>query len=451
MVIIGLFVGFGIAGVLIFAGIVPLFEEEVFRPQNVFMWGFLQNSTMQATFNDYNSGRDLRLTVKYTQTNPKTFDTRLIEAIANGSQPDLVLLPHDYVMRHGTKMNPIGFHRVTEQSFKQQFIEAGEIFMTGTGIIGMPMVVDPMVLYWNRDIFQNEGVVRPPAYWDELIPLAPLLTVRDNAAVISRSAIALGGYSNITHAKDIISILLMQAGSPMVRLRFGKFIADFDKTVLGGETDPSIAAFGFYTEFVNPAKPVYSWNASLPNDKDMFISGDLAMYLGFASEIPEITGKNPHLNFDISLLPQSRENPRIQTYGRVYGISTMKMSLSPNTSKWTAEIMTGPQYLATLVDKIPVAPARRDMLSVQQVEAHKATIYQSALVSRGWRDPHPVRTGDIFKSTVEDITAGRKDLNEATGRFQGKINEIFDELYGVQGGGVQIPTTPQMKRPGFSF
>jgi hypothetical protein len=46
--------------------------------------------------------------------------------------------------------------------------------------------------------------------------------------------------------------------------------------------NPGIDALSFYTDFANPAKEVYSWNETLDNSIDMFVSNRLAMMFGYA-------------------------------------------------------------------------------------------------------------------------------------------------------------------------
>ena len=53
----------------------------------------------------------------------------------------------------------------------------------------------------------------------------------------------------------------------------------------------------FYTDFTNPSKTSYSWNAALPQSFDAFTSGELAAYLGYASEYNSIISRNPNLRF----------------------------------------------------------------------------------------------------------------------------------------------------------
>ncbi len=43
----------------------------------------------------------------------------------------------------------------------------------------------------------------------------------------------------------------------------------------------------------------------MSDSKNMFLAGDLALYFGFASELDDLKNKNPNLNFDVTLFPQT--------------------------------------------------------------------------------------------------------------------------------------------------
>ena len=59
-----------------------------------------------------------------------------------------------------------------------------------------------MVLFYNRKLFSKQGIISPPTYWDEVVPLVAALTVKQNGQFLE-SAIALGS-PNVPYAKDII-------------------------------------------------------------------------------------------------------------------------------------------------------------------------------------------------------------------------------------------------------
>ena len=58
---------------------------------------------------------------------------------------------------------------ISERDFKNTYIEEGELYLAANGILGLPITVDPMVMYWNRDIFSSAAIAAPPSYWDEFL------------------------------------------------------------------------------------------------------------------------------------------------------------------------------------------------------------------------------------------------------------------------------------------
>src|SRR3989344_4017322 len=168
-------------------------------------------------------------------------------------------------------------------------------------------------------------------YWDEIYASAANLSKRDAAGNLVLSVMALGEARNIPHAKDILSLLLLQAGTPITGLvnreLRSQISLNFGTPVLPGE-----AALDFYTQFSNPTKVYFSWNRSLIDAQTHFTSGDSAYYLGFASELRALRSKNPTLNFGFSLVPQSRVSGKTVTFGRLRGIAISRGSKNPSAA-----------------------------------------------------------------------------------------------------------------------
>jgi len=74
--------------------------------------------------------------------------------------------------------------------------------------LGFSNVYRPAHDVLQRSILDANGVVYPPTTWDAMISLAPTLTQKDASGQIIKSAVALGHFSNITNAKDILATLL---------------------------------------------------------------------------------------------------------------------------------------------------------------------------------------------------------------------------------------------------
>src|SRR5690606_11854218 len=84
------------------------------------------------------------------------------------------------------------------------------------GLYAVPFAVDPMIMYWNRDILAAGGFAQPPATWESLTATVEQITLRDATRNILQGTVAFGEYSNVINAKSMLLTLLLQSGSRMV-------------------------------------------------------------------------------------------------------------------------------------------------------------------------------------------------------------------------------------------
>lgn len=423
--VLGLFIFFIIVGALLFA---------TYRSKNttdqiisIKMWGTLSDASFKAFMHDYFNEADLKYTVDYTERSAETFDKDLVEAIASGKGPDAIILPQDLIVRYSDKVYSIPETVISELDFKDTFVEEGELYLGNSGVLALPLGIDPLVMYWNRDIFNTVGVTKPPATWAEINSLIPKMTKKDNTKNITQSTLALGEFRNISNAKAILSALIMQAGSQIV-------ILDTDDQTLisvlnnnfGFSTMPALAALQFYTNFSNPAKTEYSWNRSLPNSLDAFTNGDLALYFGFASEYSKIKDKNPNLNFSVATLPQALEAKIYSTFGNIFGLAILNSSKDLNGTFSVISSLTSAEAYPAWSRIFSISSARRDILGKTEKDAAKTIFNKSAIMSRGWLDPDSTKTSTIFQEMVESYTTSRNSLSGAISTASDRLENILE-------------------------
>ena len=423
IIIIAVFVIFAVIGVLAFAGIGG-FGGDDNAIGKVEIWGTVPQGLVNAMLNDIRMEDNSFDGISYVEKDGNTYEGEFVEALASGTGPDLFLLSHDSIVRNQNKIIEIPHKSFSEREFQDTFIEEGELYLTDTGVLGLPFTIDPMVMYWNRDIFQTAGEANPPGYWDELFKLSPKITQRDLASNITRSFTALGEFSNVENAKEILSAFIIQSGNPIVAYS-DNGLRSVIREKLGFATSPAEAAVRFYTEFSNPVKSVYSWNRSLPNSKQLFASGDLAIYFGFASELSDIIRMNPNLNFDISQLPQLRDSDKKVTYGKMSAFAIPNASKNPSGAFAVGLMLTNINNITALSDVTGLPPVRRDLLASKPNGAFASVFYDSALISKAWLEPDSVKTNDIFQNMVESVTSGRARLSEAINTADEELNLLL--------------------------
>jgi ABC-type glycerol-3-phosphate transport system substrate-binding protein len=419
-----------IFGFFILAGVIALAtfgkggnDQDIVAQAEI--WGTLPSEAVNRVVSRYNDANEGALFVTYRELAPASFDAEVVDALAAGKGPDALFLTDDQMVRYEDKLYTIPFTSISERLFRDTYIEGSELFINSGGVLALPVVVDPLVMYWNRTLFNAARIAQPPSYWDELIGMGEKLTIVDDSFNVTQSVIALGEYGNIDHAKEIIITLILQAGNPITLRdaagRIGVIMADN----LGLPEAPADSALRFYTEFANPVKPVYSWNRSLPSSRASFLRGDLALYLGFGSELTLLHEENPNLNFDLAPVPQVRDSTLETTFGRIYGVALVKQSKNLAGAFKTATLLSGEEAAGFFAEELALSPARRDLLSVKPTDPYQATLYEEALISSSFLDPDPKATDDIFGELVANISSGRLPVSRAVSQASDRLKQLF--------------------------
>ncbi|MFH1745049.1 MAG: extracellular solute-binding protein [bacterium] len=283
--------------------------------------------------------------INYRKLEYSEYERELIEAFATDRGPDIFSIHNTWTRKYqgknlispmpttittiiptvtGSVKKDVEYKKVTTKfsttKLKTDFIDVvyndvvirtkdAETQQYSEGIYGLPLFVDTLALYYNKNLFNNAGISTPPEYWDrEFQQDVKKLTKQNNKGEIIQAGVAMGGGNNIDRSTDILSALMMQNGTVMMSdqqtIMFHTTPPDFkDKNF-----NPGLDALRFYSDFANPAKEVYSWNNTLDNSLNLFIQGKLAMMFGYAYMLPQIKANAPKLNFAISKLPQIPEN-----------------------------------------------------------------------------------------------------------------------------------------------
>lgn len=397
----------------------------------VVIWGTMKQSAFDSILVEMSGGDKSFQNVTYVEKNPKTYVADLTESIASGRSPDLFMLEDDDVVSFASKIEPIPYKTFSQRTFTDTFIDEGTIFLSRNGVIGMPVLIDPLVMYYNRDLFASASVASYPKTWTELQAIAPKMTALDTSSNVKRSAVAMGSYENINHAKEILAALFLQVGEPIVGTDTnGNLSAVFGKAGGDGVESPSQSALRFYTNFSNPTQSIYSWNRALPNSLDSFVAGDLGIYFGRASEYATIQKRNPNLAFSVAVIPQTAGAKARVTYGRMTALSIPRGA--PNTAGATiiAEKLSEAKASGLFAASVSLPPTRRDLIADVPADSAASVFADSALISRTWADPNPQATDLVFKRMVESTVSGREQLEGAVRTAQAELGNLFSEFNG---------------------
>ena len=422
IIILIVFIAAAVLGILVFSGAIPLGNQgdNTGAQGTVVLWGTVKTGIISPLLEDFNRV-NTAFVVKYEEKHPDTFDNDLLEALAGGVGPDMFFISDDLAFKYSNKIYTIPYQSFSLNTFKNTFVGAGEVFLTSKGVLAFPLAVDPLMMYYNRSVLDANGIAYPPTYWDEFTNLVPLLTKKDNRGIITNSTIAMGQFSNVFHAKDILSALFMQAGNSIIAEKNGSFVSVLGQT---GKYDLG-SILKFYTDFADPLKDVYSWNKSFSNSRDAFSAENLAFYFGYASELQSLVNKNPNQNFLVASIPQIRNSNFKLTSAHVTGIAISSLSKNFNTAFTAANLMAKTDFASKFVASLGVAPVRRDLLKAAPTDAYLSTFYASAFFAKNWLDPSPKDTDNIFQEMIEKVLSNRMSVGEAVSDASAKLRLLL--------------------------
>ncbi len=427
LVLVVVFGGLFFAALIMLKVYNPPPKEGVSTFGEVTVWGVLPPETFDSLLRKLRETDKGFTSVYYKQVPIEKFDTEFVNALADQKAPDLLLIPQDRLVEHRARLQAISYESFPIRDFRSTYIDGAEVMALSDGVYGLPLFVDPLVLFWNRDMFAKFDFLRAPETWEEVVgETVPTLTVRSFNRDINTSAIAMGEYSNIKNAFATYSMLLLQGGSQMTTESSSGYNVRLDE-VVGASVSalPFTKAALFYTNFSNTNNSLYSWNRSLRQDKEMFLSEDLAMYFGFASEGRDIAAKNPNLSFDIAEVPQSEAATVSRTYGSFYMFAIPKASVNKNGAFAAALQLATAANAKTLADGYNMAPVHRSTLAVGSNDVYGRVAYISAIYARGWLNPELDEFGKILNTMYEDVNANRRDTTAAAADAINRTRGIY--------------------------
>lgn len=423
-------IGIGIFGALIVLATIFSFvgKETPLKAAELTVWGIVPAEQMApsiAAFEQFVQGAR----IDYVEQRADNYSAELLNALASGAGPDLWIMDQDELRTHLDKVLPLPPTLFTTNEFRTTFVDIANVVHVlpdGSGskrIFALPLWSDPLVLYWNRSLFNTAGIALPPQDWDAFLDFSQQLTARDNSGNITTAGSAMGRAINIERFREILGMLFLQQGVDIVN---PDGTVTFSEKERRGDAllNPTESVVRFYTDFANPGRSSYTWNPALSSPDAMFAEGRLGMMFDYASRVPSITEKNPHLSFDIARAPQLVDSDIPVTVSRLPGITVNKFTAEPIAAWQFALWLTAPEQAKLLIGESTVAPATRSLLTGTSERPYWPVLQQSTLQASWLNDPVPTKTTPVLRDMIKSITDGASIIEVAVREAGLKIQQL---------------------------
>ncbi|MFA5109663.1 MAG: extracellular solute-binding protein [Patescibacteria group bacterium] len=392
------------------------------------------------------------ITIEYRKLRYEEYEAELLNALAEDRGPDIFSIHNTWIKKYQSKLAPmpetisivypviqgtikketIPELRTTKslslKELKDNFVDvvSYDVILEDGKVYGLPLSVDTLAMFYNKDLFNNAGISQTPQYWNkEFLQDVKKLTKQDPKKGIIQAGAALGGSTNINRFSDILSVLMMQNGSIMMTDSGQVMFNAVPPTSKDNNYNPGLEALRFYTDFSNPLKESYSWNNDLPNSLEMFIGGNLAIMFSYSYDLETIKARAPKLNFSVAKLPQIEGNPPTNVNFANYWVeSVSKKSPHPDEAWDFIQFITKEEQAKSYLEKTKRPTALRSLVASQKEDNEIGIFADQVLTAKSWyKGLNAAAAEDAIKEMIETMikNTGEKIqtiLNTAASKVQ---------------------------------
>lgn len=392
-------------------------------------WGVYDHQDAFATSVRKFQQQHPNIRILYTEVSFADYERKLIDALAAGSGPDIVLIDHTWVAKHAGKLVPMPTEKLsgykaplmTVKEFQDQYVDvAANDLIAHNRIYALPLYVDTLALYYNKDLFNAAGITMPPTNWDEFNADVAQLTKIDVSGNIVQSGAAIGTARNINRSTDILMALMLQSGVQMTNA--DNTSATFTRSV--DNLNVGEGALRYYTDFANTDKQTYCWNNSQHYSIDAFIEGKTAMMFNYAHQVENIKAKAPRLNFSAAPMPIPSGAAPI-TYANYWAPAVTINSLHPNEAWMFVAYLASKEGALDYLSATGRPAARRDIIDIQQGDPDLGIFARQALTAHSWYQADNTAIEGIFADMIEKVNFNEATPRDALREAEAQVNVLM--------------------------
>lgn len=391
-------------------------------------WGVFDDGTdFSKVIRDFNN-QNPNIAVIYKQFSFEDYEREMINSLAGGTRPDVLMIHNTWLPKHKDKLTPLPASTPdTDQSlmtfgdFRDQFVEVAVQDLTANGqIYAMPLYVDTLALYYNRDSFNNAGITLPPENWEEFNSAVERLTKLDADGNVIQAGAAIGVSGNINRSTDILMAFMLQSGVRMTDIENTSAI--FSKRV--NNTPVGEVSLRYYTDFANPNVQTYTWNDAQSYSLDAFVDGKVAMMFNYSHQAEVLNQKATRLNYAIAPMPQINEAD-IKNYANYWAVAVSNNSLVPSEAWKFISYLTSREGVSNYLAETMRPSARRDILDLQKNDLRLGIFANQVLTAKSWYQADNSAIESIFAEMIDDVNLGRLSAREALENAEAEVNVLM--------------------------
>lgn len=382
-------------------------EQAKLPAENLEWWGVWYDTSDTAPVIDAYQKVYPHVTIHYRKLREEEYEQKMLEALAEDRGPDIFTIPSTGIKQYQKRIAPltettaVSFRPRNEKGELQKIISQttpsltlrdlrssftplvkNDVLLEGK-IWGLPLSVNVMALYYNKQLLDEYELYDPPANWSEFTAQVKKLTLIEPDGTITQAGTSLGTALNIPQAPDILALLMMQTGVKMLDPSGAIFNKEVQEA--SGSYNPGLAALKFYTDFANPSKGIYTWNETMPPSIEAFKQGKTAFFIGYNYHLPLLKRDALGIDFGIAAIPQPAGSTAAINLAN-YWIETVSAKSANKDRAWHFLQFASSEKNASLLlqTKSASIPVLKSLLNKPPKDDIMKIFYTSALTAESW-------------------------------------------------------------------
>ena len=393
---------------------------------NVWGSGFTEQQFQLLTKNIKRTSKN-PINFKYTEMEADSYESDLLDSFIHSESPDIFLINNTQLGKFKKLISPMELNNKYNLTNLQKDFPTiiSEEAVLDNSLMLMPLSIDSLAMYYNRNIFDSLAIPNPPTTWGSVIELIPSLRQLDSYNRISRSPIGMGDSKSITNGPDIVALLTMQLNGKIIDTAQQRVVVSEQARVNDSYINPAQEALKFYCEFSQSNNQNYSWNSSFGNDLDAFANNQLATYIGYFSDKSLLNEKNPNLVYGISEMPQLKSGSNVN-FGKFWGFTVSAQAKNKNVAWEALQLLANEENVKGLLKTSKFPPANRNLISEYYNDPDISVFAKQALNSKSFYNPDVQAAKQAFWNTIDSANQSKNYKNSIEELNQNLTNLMYN-------------------------
>jgi multiple sugar transport system substrate-binding protein len=274
---------------------------------------------------------------------------------------------------------------------------------------GVPILLVPRMIFYNKDIFKAAGIPEPTNdwTWDQFMDIAKKLTKGDQYGYVFPATYAGRGY------QDYLS-WLYSAG--------GQMISD-DQTKAAFNSPEGKASLQFIVDMFNNKVVPPSGQYDDVTQEDLFMRGKAGMAMMRALAISQIRKDYPNLNYGLVLPPKGAAGQFTFADWGYYAVAERSQH---KEEAWTwVKYITSKEVATKYLTAVGLFPARNDTTMFADDPEYKLFMDYTPHSKGIPINPHIAEVFQVMWSESEKAILGQETVDEAMSIAEKNVNDAL--------------------------